>query len=46
MRGIHKLKIILKKARLHKFNFIRDLRQKGYSRIPEDLKVMRFSMAF
>ncbi|CDW87785.1 UNKNOWN [Stylonychia lemnae] len=46
VKGLHKLRILQRKQKLSKFNFIKALQQKGFSKIPDDLKVSKLPSAF
>jgi len=46
VKGYHRLRLLLKKQRLKKLNFIRGLEVNGFARIPDEFKLSNLSTAF
>ncbi len=46
MKGVHKLKLLLKKHQLSKQNFIYTLKFKGNARVPDELKITRYPLSY
>ena len=46
IKGVHKLKILLKKHNLSKQNFIYTLKFKGTAKIPDELKINKLPVSY